>query len=159
MNSIKIATLNIAGISDPTKRSALKLFLTDAKIDVACLQEVSFNSCPLLENDFKLIANTGPKKRGTAVLLRKDFHVHNVYFEPEGRLTSVDIGHVTFISIYAPSGIQSRQEREDFFKETIPAYLASCKNPAILMGDFNCIEHDSDKKMHLCDACRDAAGP
>ena len=148
MNSIKIATLNIAGISDPTKRSALKLFLTDAKIDVACLQEVSFNSCPLLENDFKLIANTGPKKRGTAVLLRKDFHVHNVYFEPEGRLTSVDIGHVTFISIYAPSGIQSRQEREDFFKETVPAYLASCKNPAILMGDFNCIEKESDKKMH-----------
>ena len=70
MNSLKIATLNIAGLSDPLKRASLKNFLIGAEIDVACLQEVSFNSCPLIENHFKFIVNMGPSKRGTAVLLR-----------------------------------------------------------------------------------------
>ena len=148
MSSLTIATLNIAGLSDPTKRVALKNFLTGAGIDVACLQEVSFNTCSLLEKDFNLIVNMGPRKRGTAVFIRRDLHVHNVYFEPDGRLTSVDLGHASVISIYAPTGAQSKHERDIFFKETVPAYLVSCKNPAILMGDFNCIEHDSDKKMH-----------
>ncbi len=148
MNSLKIATLNIAGLTDLGKRATLKNFLTGGGVGIACVQEVSFTSCSFLEKDFRMIVNTGPTKRGTAVLLRRDLRIENVYFEPDGRLTSVDLRHSTVISVYAPAGTRLRKEREEFFNQTVTAYLAKCKNPAILMGDFNCVEVDVDRKQH-----------
>ena len=146
---VKILTLNIAGLSRVDKRLAVLHLLKDNEIDVACLQEITFSRCQHLEGEYKMFVNLGPKKRGTAVLVRHGLQSSNLLVEPDGRLTSIDVNGVTYIGVYAPSGCTKRLERRDFFSSTVPAYYLASKHPAILMGDFNAVEDAHDRRGNL----------
>lgn len=143
---VKVLTLNIAGLSLPGKRLAILNLLKDNDVDVACLQEVTFKQCQYLESAYTLFVNPGPRKRGTALLVRHGLQVSNLQIEPEGRLISADICNVTYICVYAPSGYAAREDRNDFFRKTVPAYFLGSKKPAVLLGDFNAVEESSDRR-------------
>ena len=143
---VKILTLNIAGLSRVDKRLAVLNLLKDNDIDVAFLQEITFSRCHHLEGDYTIYVNLGPKKRGTAVLVRRGLQSSNLLVEPDGRLISIDVNGVTYIGVYAPSGCTRRLERREFFNSTVPAYYLASKNPAILIGDFNAVEEAHDRR-------------
>ena len=67
-NKIKIATYNIAGIQRETRFLQMLRFCSREKIDLVCLQEVSFVSCAIFESAYSVFSNPGPHKRGTALL-------------------------------------------------------------------------------------------
>ena len=58
---------------------------------------------------------------------------------------SINNKRLHILNIYAPSGSQHHQEREDLFKNQILYYLRNNLSNTILCGDFNCITHVRDK--------------
>ena len=143
---VKVLTLNIAGASLPGKRLAILNSLKDNDVDIACMQEVTFKRCEHLESAYTLLVNLGPKKRGTALLVRHGLQISNFQIEPEGRLISADICNVTYICVYAPSGNGASKDRNSFFRITVPAYFLGRKTPTVLLGDFNSVEETSDRR-------------
>jgi exonuclease III len=79
------------------------------------------------------------------MLIRRGVGFENPLLDPDGRLIAIDVGPVTLINIYAPSGARCKEERNEFFRKTVPAYAVASKLPLILMGDFNSVENLSDR--------------
>ena len=123
----------------------LQFCLLDGGFDVVALQEVTFDSCQTLEQHFHLVSNIGPRKLGTAILVRKGIGFKNPLLDPDGRLIAIDVGPITVINIYAPSGARCKDERNEFFCKTVPAYATATGLPLILLGDFNCVENLGDR--------------
>ncbi|KZS08465.1 Uncharacterized protein APZ42_027533 [Daphnia magna] len=67
--------------------------------------------------------------------------------DPDGRLISIDFNSFTVINIYAPSGKQAKEERNNFLRRTIPAYASTTRLPLVLIGDFNCVDDIEDRKQ------------
>jgi len=56
---------------------------------------------------------------------------------------------VRLINIYAPSGAEKRQEREEFFNAEIPYLLSDNPTTLIMGGDYNCILAKTDATGHF----------
>ena len=141
---INIATYNMAGITLPEKRQILLNFFLQKDLHIVCLQEITFNHCPIFTQYFDMYTNLGPRKLGTAILVRQGLCAGNVQTEPEGRLISLQVRGLTFMCIYAPSGESFKTARDTFFRITVPAYFTRCKTPVIILGDFNAVEELSE---------------
>ncbi|XP_045034562.1 uncharacterized protein LOC116930487 [Daphnia magna] len=115
------------------------------KTNIVGLQEVAFHSCPIIESRYRLLANVGPNKNGTAILIRQGLDYSRLLLEPDGRLISIDLECFTFINIYAPSGSHVKTGRNNFLRQTVPAYTITTRLPFVLMGDFNCVDDIQDK--------------
>ncbi len=44
------------------------------------------------------------------------------------------------------SGDQNKTYRDSFLRQTIPAYVAQYKAPAVILGDFNAVDEIDDRK-------------
>ncbi|EFX63579.1 hypothetical protein DAPPUDRAFT_335317 [Daphnia pulex] len=142
---MKVASINIARISTPERLQLLLNYCVSNEFDVICLQEVAFSSCPILESRFQVFASPGPNKAGTAVLVSKTLKVQSHTFDPDGRLLCINLGPVSFVSLYDPSGRIFRDERSTFFRVIVPAFLSCVKEPIVLMGDFNAVDDRGDR--------------
>ncbi|EFX64870.1 hypothetical protein DAPPUDRAFT_333741 [Daphnia pulex] len=142
---MKVTSINIARISTPERLQLLLNYCVSNEFDVICLQEVAFSSCPILESRFQVFASTGPNKAGTAVLVSKTLKVQSHTCDPDGRLLCINLGPVSFVSLYAPSGRIFRDERSTFFRVIVPAFLSCVKEPIVLMGDFNAVDDRGDR--------------
>lgn len=141
--SYNLATLNINNISNQTKVDAFKAFVRLNEIDIIFIQEV--------ENDrleipgFELFFNINERRRGVAIGLKNFIEYRTVERSLDARLLLIKLKNgVTLCNIYAPTGSQSRVEREDFFNLTCAHYLRNCAGPIIFGGDFNSIVNDRD---------------
>ena len=146
-NTLRVASINIGGIQTVDRFRLLLRVCLDGHFDIIGLQEVTFFECSVLESHFHLISNVGPRKLGTAVLIRRGVSFSRELLEPDGRLISVDVGPFTFINIYAHSGTTRRAERSTLFLKTIPAYAATSRLPIVMVGDFNCIDDANDRSQ------------
>ncbi|EFX63181.1 hypothetical protein DAPPUDRAFT_119450 [Daphnia pulex] len=108
-------------------------------------EEVAFSSCPILESLFQVFASPGPNKADTAVLVSKTLKEQSHTCDPDGRLLCINLGPVSFVSLYAPSGRIFRDERSTFFRVIVPAFLSCVKEPIVLMGDFNAVDDRGDR--------------
>jgi exonuclease III len=145
---MNIATYNINNISSPEKLQIILNFFLNQKLDIVCLQEVVFPSCTVFTNHYQMYTNLGPRKHGTAILVRHGLSASNILLEPEGRLIAMEVKGFAFVCIYAPSGDQNKSYRDSFLRQTIPAYVAQYKAPAIILGDFNAIDEIDDRKSN-----------
>jgi len=62
-NSIRVASINIAGIQAPDRFRVLLNFIKNQKLDIVGLQEVSFPKLPSPYPQYDFVSNIGPKKR------------------------------------------------------------------------------------------------
>ncbi len=143
-----IATYNINNISLPEKRQIILNFFLQQNLDIICLQEVTFQSCTIFTKHYQMYTNLGPRKHGTAILVKHGLHAENILFEPEGRLIAMEVRGLAFVCIYAPSGEQNKINRDFFFRQTVPAYVTQYKAPAIILGDFNAVDEFEDRKSN-----------
>jgi hypothetical protein len=58
----------------------------------------------------------------------------------------MEVKGFALVCIYAPSGDQNKSYRDSFLRQTIPAYVAQYKAPAIILGDFNAVDEIDDRK-------------
>ncbi|KAI9556012.1 hypothetical protein GHT06_018573 [Daphnia sinensis] len=154
-SNIEERFVRIAGIPqnlDLGRRQILFNFCRDGNFDVLGLQEVAFHSCPIIESCYHFLSNVGPNKNGTAFLVKHGLD-HSRLLDPDGRLMSIDLNSFTVINIYAPSGKQAKEERNNFLRRTIPAYASTTRLPLVLIGDFNCVDDIQDRKQTKSQSC------
>ena len=84
MNNLRVASININGIRSFERRRLLLQFCLDGKLDIVGLQEVTFHECSVLGTHYNILSNIGPKRLGTAVLIRKGIHFTRELLEPDG---------------------------------------------------------------------------
>jgi exonuclease III len=137
MNTYKIATININGISHSTKIKMLGDFLVKQGIDIALVQEVTM---PKIEqiHGYTTIMNIGSEMRGTAIITKAGLQATWLRRLPTGRGIAAKINDIHLVNIYAPSGAEHRQEREMFYNSELPRLLPTNECDLILAGDFNC---------------------
>jgi len=137
-----IVSLNICAITSATKIEMLRNFLNLNKYDIVLLQEVSVPSFNFF--GYREIVNKGPNNRGTAILYKENVPLHSFQQTLDGRGTSARFGQHTIVNVYAPSGSQHRQARNQFFGQTVTPLFSSAVDNILMAGDFNCVTRAQD---------------
>lgn len=141
--SVRIATLNINNITSKTKLDLLQNTIRLLDIDVICLQEIKNKDFEL--NGFDTYTNVDYRERGTAIGIKKGIKHSNVEKSLDGRLITAMINDkVKLVNLYAPSGTQNKQQRDNFYKYTLAYYLRHSSEYLIIAGDFNCVTNPND---------------
>jgi exonuclease III len=107
MSIVKIATININGITSSIRIDMLKDFLHRQDIDICFIQEITDHENLQISGYHSLI-NIGTEHRGTAFLTRDTIRLANYMTTPTGRAMAADFNGIRLINIYAPSGSAHR---------------------------------------------------
>ena len=143
MHILKIATININGITTSTRTDMLRDFIHKQELDIIFLQEVMHPNT-LDFRGYNTHYNIGASMRGTAIVARDALTLTRVQRLPSGRAVSAEYDGMKLINVYAPSGSARRTERETFYNTELPTLLYSATSNTILGGDFNCVLNPTD---------------
>jgi exonuclease III len=147
-----LLTLNINGLNDHIKRTALIDWLKCMKADIVYLQETHASSHSSIQGWFRnsgfYVASSfvSNKRCGTAILVWNIFSITQVKRDDDGRFlqVKVDIGgeKLRFVSLYAPN----RNPARNAFFASVPDFVdLAC--PTFVCGDFNSVlDPDLDRK-------------
>ena len=149
---LKIASFNVNGLLNPTKRKAIFDYLTTIPATIVLLQEthstVQFEQAWAKEWKFGQSIfhsfHENKHQSGVAILVNsKQIHMEKVSNDLNGRILHFKIFYnseiLNITSIYAPSGKSNRTQNHRFFENVYP-YIP-LHHPTILAGDFNCVEN------------------
>jgi hypothetical protein len=136
-----LLTLNINGLNDHIKRTALIDWLKCMKADIVCLQETHASSHSSIKGWFRnsgfyvASSSISNKRCGTAILVRDIFSITQVKRDDDGRFlqVEVDIGgqKLRFVSLYAPN----RNPARNAFFASVPDFVdLAC--PTFVCGDL-----------------------
>jgi len=140
---VKIATLNINGITSKTRIGMLGDFLRRQDIDFALLQEVTRADLTTLRR-YTAHTNIGTGRRRTAILAKEELVLSDIRRIPSGRGIAATYNGIRIINVYAPSGAEKRNARESFYDTEITSLLLSTDTEMIIAGDFNCVLSSAD---------------
>jgi exodeoxyribonuclease-3 len=157
---MRVITINCCGIRSAASKGLFR-WLSKQDADFICLQETKAHFHQLAEHDIHLPGytsyfNDAERKgyAGVAIYTRhepsrvvKGFGVPE--FDSEGRYLEVQVGEVSVVSLYLPSGSAGpeRQASKFRFLEAFAPYLARLrrrKRHYILCGDWNIAHKNID---------------
>ena len=151
---MRLATINVNGLSTQQKQIKFHSFLSYHKIDIVLVQEHNVKDKSTLDyllNFYTIILNpTINIKGGTAIMYNKklELEIVNMYLHPSSRITEVSIKYqkhaFDVICIYSHSGSNHNKDREEFFDQELLPLLQNSSMNLILGGDWNCILSDKD---------------
>jgi exonuclease III len=107
MNVLGIATININGITSPTRVDMLAEFIRKQNLDIVFLQEVTSPDIRSITG-YETHMNIGATMRGTAILAKSQHQLTNILIIPSGRAIAAKLQGIYLINIYAPSGTARR---------------------------------------------------
>ena len=150
-----ISSLNINGLSSIRKQNQLINFMRYNSIDILLLQEHNMRDISSIGkelNDFCYVSlnNAISLKGGTAILINKriNFKIVSEEKSADSRIISLKIKMydqmLHLINIYAHSGTQFNEERENLFRNEILYYLRNSLQSVFIGGDWNCVLSDRD---------------
>ena len=146
-HTYRIVTLNINGISSPTRLLMLRDFIYKHDTDFILLQEV-INVNIINIRGYLAIENFGTSGRGTATLSKVELQLHGIKRLPTGRGFTAYFDNICIINLYAPSGAANRAEREVLFNTEILDLIPHTPTATIIAGDFNCVTSNLDCTGH-----------
>ena len=149
---LKIISLNINGLNDHLKRTALVDWLRCMKADVVCLQETH---SPSHESARKWFANSGyrvassslkSKSAGVAILVKDKYKITKIIKDEDGRYIQAVVdfgeGQASFVSLYAPN----RNPTHNTFFASLTG-LIDLSRPTFVAGDFNSVLDPAKDRM------------
>ena len=149
---MNLISVNINGLNDHVKRTALVDWLKCMKADVVCLQETH---TPSHESARKWFANSGyrvasssftSKSAGVAILVRDTWKISKIIKDDHGHFIQVfvDFGEnqLSFVSLYA---MNTNPERNRYL--TSLTDLIDLSRPVFIGGDFNSVLHPEVDRM------------
>jgi len=148
MSTIKIATLNINGITARTRVLMLADFIRRHDFDIIFTQEVTSTEVMNVRG-YNAHLNIGFSIRGTAILATSTLHLTNITTLPSGRAIAADCKGIRLMDVYAPSGTARRANREQFYTTELPYLFHEGPIDLLIRGDFNCVLHPSDTTGHF----------
>ena len=141
---LRIISLNINGLNDHLKRTALVDWLKCMKVDVVCLQETH---SPSHESARRWFANSGyrvasssltSKSAGVPILVKDKYKITKIIKDEDGRYVQAVVdfeeGQASFILLYAPN---RNPARNTFFASLTG--LTHLSRPTFVAGDFNAV--------------------
>ena len=159
---MRIITFNLNGIRSAERKGFSRWLKRVEPWDVVCLQELKAHHEAIpqrLRSPRKLHAAFHPAERkgysGVGVYTRRPVPVRNGFgsseFDVEGRYIEADLGGLTVISVYFPSGSNSaaRQLAKFRFLEEFLVHLRALRNAGrevVLCGDWNIAHQSIDLK-------------
>jgi exonuclease III len=148
---LRLATLNINGVTAPTRIGMLPEFVRKQDIDVMFVKEVTYL---VLDNmwGYKAYTNLGTTHRGTAFIAREQMEIKEIKCLPSGRGIAATLNGVALVNTYAPSGAEKRREREEFYTLELPYLMRTTPSRMILGGDFNCVLTQTDSTRGIAAA-------
>jgi exonuclease III len=84
------------------------------------------------------------ENQGTAILAKEGINLTDIKRLPSGRGIALTFQGTCIINLYAPSGTEKKQEREQFYNNDITCLLPITIPDLIIVGDFNCVLSQSD---------------
>jgi exonuclease III len=135
---VKIATLNINGITSRTRVGMLEEYIRRHELDIIFLQEITRTNIVNIRG-YETFDNIGTHMRGTSIVARKEFHLTNITTLLTGRAIAAEYKCIQLINIYAPSGTERRAERGHFYNMELPQLIRADHRNMVFGGDFNCI--------------------
>ena len=160
MDGFKLISLNINGLNCKKKQEIFFNFVKENYIKIVNLQEHNIKDSKNLFDKyyehFHVIINESINLKGVAAVLIDKTAINSNILSIEksfdARITSVKFTYngkyMHVLNVYAPSGSNFLQERENMFKEDILYYLRNNLSNNIICGDFNCIENNEDKSLN-----------
>ena len=127
MQSTRIASININGLSADTRVGMLLDFNRRHDLDFVFLQEVT-DPAILAVTGYTTYLNIGANMRGTAILARYDFPLTNVTSLLTGRAIAADYNGFLLVNVYAPAGMARRTDRERFLIQSCRPYFMPPRN-------------------------------
>src|SRR5215510_2053066 len=82
-----------------------------------------------------------------AILVKDGIFTKNIRL-PSGRGIAATINGIWYVNVYAPSGTERKNEREEFFNRHLPTLLPTTPVEVVLAGDFNSIIDSRDTTPH-----------
>jgi len=143
MSTVKIATLNINGITARTRVGMLADFIRQHDFDIIFIQEVTSTEV-LNFRVYNTHLNIGASIRGTAILAKSTLQLTNITILPSGRAIAADYKGIRLINVYAPSGTARRTDREQFYTTELSYLFHDGPTDLLIGGDFNCVLHPGD---------------
>ena len=140
---IKLATININGITNHTRMGMLTDYIRQHGLDIVLLQEVIDPGIFHLPG-YEVYYNIGSNTRGTAIVARSHIMLTNINKIPSGRAIAAEYNGWHIINIYAPSGTAKRAEREQFYNVDVPQLIQTGRGDLLIGGDFNCLLNPAD---------------
>jgi exonuclease III len=148
-----LLTLNVNGLNDHLKRTALIDWLKCMKADIVCLQETHASSHSSIlswfhHSSFRVASSSLSNKRcGVAILVNDTYNFTQVRKDDDGRFLKVEIdiegNKLRFVSLYAPNKNPARNtfsSLPDFIDLAVPTFIC---------GDFNAVLNpDLDRRHH-----------
>ena len=132
--TLSVGFLNIHGQTKLTqsKQDQIEYLIKEHKIGVLHLQETNivestFSQCPHIATNYKIIFQNNETGFGVCSLVHNDLETSNEIQHPSGRLIAFDVGDITMVNVYAHSGGEAKDQRENLFGQTIPNTLLSAK--------------------------------
>jgi exodeoxyribonuclease III len=161
---MRITTLNLNGIRSASSKG-VQTWLAALAADVICVQELKAQEADLDETMSRLGGMKGyfhfaQKKgySGVAVFTRKKVTETTIgfgseEFDAEGRYVELNLGKVTIISLYLPSGSSGPERQEAKFRFLAEFYphlkkLKASGREIVLCGDLNIAHHEIDLKNY-----------
>jgi exonuclease III len=142
--TFNLLSLNVNGLSDRLKRTALVDWLKCMRVDFACLQETHASSHESIRkwfcnSGFKVVSSSVSNKScGTAIIVRDTHKVNKVIRDEEGHFVQVhleaDEHLLSFVSLYAPNKNPDR----NWFVSSVPERI-DLSRPTFICGDFNSV--------------------
>jgi exodeoxyribonuclease III len=157
---VRVITLNLNGIRSAANKGFVQ-WLGQSGADFVCVQEVKAQANVMTELLAKPAGYTGhfhfaqkPGYSGTAVFTRHAPHktqqgFGSVEFDAEGRYTQLDIGNLSIISVYFPSGTSGdarQQAKYRFLAEFVRHMdeLRASGRDVLVCGDVNIAHKEID---------------
>ncbi len=159
---MKIITINVNGIRAAYQKGLFD-YIARQNADVVCLQEIRAQTHQLSERfypkNYHCYYHTALRKGYSGVAVFSKQKPHKIikktswsWFDNEGRYLQIDLGNLSIISIYIPSG-SSKQERQDlkmqFLISDFAPFLKNINKDGrqyIICGDFNMVHRSIDIK-------------
>ena len=157
-----VASLNVRGLHNHSKRSTIYSWLNDKQLDIVCLQETycTEKNIKSFEKDwsgdvFQCVTDS-PHSRGVTILLNSSFdHVFvNKFSSSDGRRLMINIkvnnNNFTIVNLYAPN---KSEYKKDFLKrsEKWINQHAQIESQIIICGDFNVTIEPKDRRNKKID--------
>ena len=140
---ISIVTLNVNGLTAPTKRHRLAEWIQKQDPYICCLQETDFrpqDTYRLEVRGWKNIfhENEKQKKAGVAILIsdKIDLKIKKITRDKEGHYImingSIQEEDITIVNIFAPN-----IEAPQYIRQTLTDIKGEIDSNTIIVGDFN----------------------
>ena len=159
---MKIISANLNGIRSAAKKNFFE-WMREQEADFICVQELKAQEADMTEDflsphgyhghfhyaEKKGYSGTGVYSRHKPASVTTGFG--NAEFDAEGRYTQVDIGNLSVISLYCPSGSSSdeRQQAKFRFMDAFMPHLVTLQQSGrevVICGDWNIAHKEIDLK-------------